>query len=89
MKTLPQNVTAYKRTPSFTNDTIPAGLLKHHSTAKDVWGLIQVESGSLEYVIGEDEVHTLSPGSNGVVEPTVTHQVRPVGAVSFFVEFYR
>jgi tellurite resistance-related uncharacterized protein len=89
MKDLPSDVAPYKRTPNFTKDTVPAGLLKDHSTAKGVWALIQIENGTLEYTIGEDEVHTLSPGTNGVVEPTVTHHIRPTGAVSFFVEFYR
>jgi tellurite resistance-related uncharacterized protein len=89
MKKLPKDVTAYKRTPSFTEEAVPAGLLKNHSIEKDVWGLIQVESGSLEYVIGDDEVHILMPGKAGVVEPTVTHHVNAIGPVSFFVEFYR
>jgi tellurite resistance-related uncharacterized protein len=89
MKELPENVVAYKRTPNFTEDTVPAGLLKDHTTAVGTWGLIQVENGTLEYIIGDDEAYTLSPDTNGVVEPTVVHHVRAVGPVSFFVEFYR
>jgi tellurite resistance-related uncharacterized protein len=89
MEQLPKNVAAYKRTPSFNAETIPAGLLKDHSTAEGVWGLIQVENGTLEYIIGDDEVHRLSPKTKGVVEPTVVHHVRADGPVSFFVEFYR
>jgi len=89
MKALPQNLVAYKRTPNFTEETVPASLLKDHTTAVGTWGLIQVENGTLEYIIGDDEAHTLSPDTNGVVEPTVVHHVRAVGPVSFFVEFYR
>jgi tellurite resistance-related uncharacterized protein len=89
MKELPGDVTPYKRTPNFTADTVPAGLLKDHSTAEGVWALIQVESGSIEYTIGDDEIHNLSPGTNGVVEPTVTHHIQLIGVASFFVEFYR
>ena len=43
----------------------------------------------LEYTIEDKEVHILSPGQDGVVEPTVSHHVRPLGKVSFFVEFYK
>ncbi|MBK17943.1 MAG: tellurite resistance protein [Rhodospirillaceae bacterium] len=89
METLPRNVTAYKRTPTFTEETVPGGLLKDHSTADGVWGLIQIESGKLEYTIGDDEIHELTPGNDGVVQPTVTHHIRPIGEVAFFVEFYK
>ena len=33
--------------------------------------------------------HLLSPKRIGVVEPEVPHEVEPVGAVRFFVEFLR
>ena len=89
LKQLPDTVTAYQRSNVFAQDTVPAGLLKDHSTKEGVWGLIQVQKGKLEYTIGDDEVHILTPGNNGVVEPAVTHHVRPLGEVSFFVEFYR
>ena len=42
MKDLPRYVTAYKRTPNFTEDTVPAGLLKALTTAKGTWALIQI-----------------------------------------------
>jgi tellurite resistance-related uncharacterized protein len=89
MKELPPDVTAYKRTESFTEDTVPKGLLADHRTAEGVWGLIQVEEGRLDYIIGDDDAVVLTQGRNGVVEPQVTHRVRPVGKVRFFVEFYR
>lgn len=89
MKALPSNVVAYKKTPLFTNATIPQGLLHDHRTKAGVWGLIQVEHGSLRYTINDKEVHILTPGYPGVVEPTVTHYVTPLEDVSFFVEFYR
>jgi tellurite resistance-related uncharacterized protein len=89
MKELPRNVVAYRRVGPFTETTVPAGLLRDHTTAGGVWGLIQVETGRLEYIIGDDELHLLSPGQNGVVEPAVSHHIRPLGEVSFFVEFFR
>lgn len=89
MKSLPADVTAYKRTPVFTQDTVPAGLLKDHTTKEGTWALIRVEEGRLGYVIEDGEAHILSPGRDGVVEPQVPHHIRPEGPVSFFIEFYR
>jgi tellurite resistance-related uncharacterized protein len=53
MKQLPENVVAYQHTPEFTNSTIPAGLLRAHSTKAGVWGLIVLLEGSLIYRILE------------------------------------
>ena len=89
MKNLPDNVVAYQRTNLFTQDSVPPGLLKNHSTKEGVWGLIQVENGQLEYTIENKEIHILTPEKSGVVEPTVTHHVKPLGEVLFSVEFYR
>jgi tellurite resistance-related uncharacterized protein len=38
MKALPKTVVAYKKTPEFTELTLPAGLLKDHQTKEGVWG---------------------------------------------------
>jgi tellurite resistance-related uncharacterized protein len=91
MKELPRNVSSYKKTPEFTERTIPAGLLKSHQTKEGTWGKIIVLSGLLEYRILEPEFEeiTLSPKTPGIVEPTVLHEVEPVGDVRFYVEFYR
>ena len=89
MKKLPDNVVAYQRTKLFTQDSVPPGLLKNHSTKEGVWGLIQIENGQLEYTIENKDVHILTPEKSGVVEPTVTHHVKPLGEVLFSVEFYR
>jgi tellurite resistance-related uncharacterized protein len=89
MKQLPQNVVAYRQVGPFTETTVPKGLLRDHTTADGVWALIQVEDGQLEYIIGDDKTHLLSPGLYGVIEPQALHRVRPIGHVSFFVEFYR
>ncbi len=88
MKSLPKNVQSYSRTATFTQETVPKGLLKDHTTKENVWGLIQVQDGKIEYTIG-NEVHILEPGRNGVIEPLVPHHIKPVGLVSFFVEFYK
>ncbi|MFN3196949.1 MAG: DUF1971 domain-containing protein [Bradymonadia bacterium] len=91
MKSLPEDVRPYKRTPSFTAETVPKGLLRQHNTKAGVWGRIYVEEGRLLYriLLPVMEEVELSPGVEGVVEPEVPHEVTPLGEVSFYVEFLR
>lgn len=91
MKALPFNVIAYKKTPVFTQETVPAALLKQHTTKEGSWAKIWVISGQIEYQILVDppEEHLLTPDLPGIVEPQTPHQVKPLGPVEFYVEFYR
>lgn len=47
----PSSAKPYKRTPVFTETSIPGALLAEHSKKEGVWGLIHVEEGSLHYLI--------------------------------------
>ena len=91
MKELPSNVEFYRRTPEFTETSVPKGLLRSHSTKPGTWGKIVVVEGALRYRIVEPDIeeHTLEPGDCGIVEPTIRHEVQPQHKVRFFVEFYR
>ncbi|WP_094556566.1 DUF1971 domain-containing protein [Synechococcus sp. 1G10] len=91
MKHIPDNVSSYRRTPNFTQDTIPIGLLHSHNTKDGVWGKIVVIEGQLRYRILDPDLEEilLGPELSGVVEPTVKHEVEPLGEVRFYVEFYR
>lgn len=91
MKSLPPDAVAYKATPEFDQDTIPAALLGSHTTKAGTWGRIVVSRGRLLYRILEPALseHWLEPGRDGVVEPTVRHEVEPHGEVRFHVEFLR
>jgi len=91
MKELPSTVSAYRQTPVFDENSVPAGLLKSHSTKTGVWGKIIVLEGKLIYRILEPDVEEilLTPETAGVVEPTFKHEVVPVQGVRFYVEFYR
>lgn len=91
MKNLPPGVSSYKSTPEFTNETVPKGLLRAHQTKEGTWGKIVVLEGQLSYRILEPELEelVLSKEKSGVVEPTVLHEVEPIGEVKFYVEFYR
>nr|WP_314444061.1 DUF1971 domain-containing protein [uncultured Sphingomonas sp.] len=94
MNELPSGLEAYKRTPVFTEETVPAGLLKDHSTKGGTWGLIHVEEGCLRYFVTDQarpssSVDLKPDGPAGVVEPTIIHRVEPLGSVRFWVEFWR
>jgi tellurite resistance-related uncharacterized protein len=91
MKTLPKKLVAYKRTPEFTDLSVPEGLLHAHTTKAGVWGKIVVLAGHLTYRILEPAIAEipLSPDVHGVVEPTIKHEVVPQPGVRFYVEFYR
>lgn len=89
MKSLPENVTPYKQTPEFTEITVPNGLLNSHQTKEAVWGKIVILEGQLQYkIIEPEEIILLDVNNHGVVEPTVLHEVKPLGKVRFYVEFY-
>jgi tellurite resistance-related uncharacterized protein len=91
---LPPDVHAYMRTPEFTEATVPAGLLRAHDTKPGVWGRIHVLEGRLAYRVTDlrrpASERILTPeGDPGVVEPTIRHEVEPIGPVRFYVEFHR
>jgi tellurite resistance-related uncharacterized protein len=91
---LPAGLEAYRRTPEFSEASVPNGLLQAHSTKAGVWGLIRVLEGQLLYqVTDHGRVPTqrlLAAGDTpGLVEPEILHHVEPKGRVRFFVEFYR
>lgn len=90
MKTIPDNFESYSRTPDFSEESVPKGLLRGHQTKEGAWAKIEVLQGQLLYRILEPEVEEvmLSPGTPGFIEPAVLHEVVPQGQVSFFVEFY-
>jgi tellurite methyltransferase len=88
MAPLPSGLTAYKRTDTFTEQTVPAALTRDHRTKPRVWARIVVEHGKLEYVCARG-TFVLKPGVAGIVEPESPHHVRPLEPVRFHVEFLR
>jgi len=88
------DLTPYKRTAEFTEASVPAGLLRAHSTKDGVWGRIHVLEGRLAYRVADPRrppsEQILTPGAEpGLIEPTILHEVEPLGAVRFYVEFLR
>lgn len=91
---LPDGAEPYKRTATFTETTVPAALLKDHSTKPGTWGLICVEQGRLRYAVTDparpSSESIVTPSTPpGLVEPAILHRVEPLGAVRFHVEFFR
>ena len=91
MKILPANLSPVRKTPEFDEHSVPQGLLKAHQTKEGVWGKIVVIEGRLQYKITEpeEEIIILGPEKFGVVEPTILHEVKPLGPVRFYVEFFQ
>jgi tellurite resistance-related uncharacterized protein len=86
---IPDGYSVSRRTPEFDEHSVPAGLLRNHTTKRGVWGRIIVTRGQVNYIVdGVDEVFELTPGVAGVVVPERPHRVEPVGAVTFHVEFW-
>ncbi len=89
MDALPNGLEPYRRTPLFDQDSLPAGLRREHRTKAGVWALIHVVEGRLLYrILAPREECVLSPGTPGIVAPEQPHEVEPLGAVRFFVEFH-
>lgn len=80
---------AYKTTPIFDQQTLPAALRNAHRTKAGVWGIIRVLEGEVRYVIEESSTETiLTPALPGLVRPEQLHHVEPLGSMRMRVEFY-
>ena len=91
---LPDGLERTRRTPDFTEQTVPAALLADHNLKEGSWGLIHVEAGQLRYHVTDSRREALTvvltpETPPAVIEPTILHHVEPLGDVRFHVEFWR
>lgn len=89
MPSLPEGAHVYKTSPTYTEVTVPDGLLTDHRLRAGTWARIVVEEGKLLYALSDD-THAgwmLRPGIDGIVAPTVSHFVLPSGKLRFHIEF--
>lgn len=87
---IPAGYVVSRRTPVFTQETVPPALLSAHQTKGGAWALIHVLEGKLRYCIeSPPSERILEPGQPGVIEPEVRHRVEPIGPVRFYLEFHR
>ena len=90
MKTLPGSLSPIRKTPEFDETSIPRGLLKAHQTKEGLWGKIVILEGELQYKINQpEEIIILDIDNYGVIEPAILHEVKPLGTVKFYIEFYQ
>jgi len=86
---IPEGYVAERRTPEFTQDTMPAALRQGHETMRGAWATINILEGRLRYLVEDPPSESiLEPGQPGVVEPGVRHRVEPLGPVRFYLEFH-
>ncbi len=87
---LPADARPYRRTPTFTEATVPAALTREHSTKAGVWGLLTVLAGELLFVVPEEGLElVLGPAHQAVIKPEQVHYVRPAEGAEFYVEFWK
>lgn len=87
---LPPGLTFRRKTPVFTEASLPDALTKDHTTKAGVWGVIHVERGRLRYSVpSEGSAVELEAGGTAIVAPEVPHRVAPLGEVSFYVAFWQ
>ena len=88
--TLPEGAVKAGSTPSMTEETVVAGILKKHLAPKGKFGYLVVEEGSLQFVWEDDEDNILDadPEHPIVIFPERYHHVSITGKVRFRVEFY-
>ena len=86
---LPPGLEAYRRTPIFTETTLPTGLRHRHQTKSGVWAAITIVDGRLRFRRLDPPAETiLDAATPGIVAPEEPHEVEPLGPVRFFIEFY-
>ena len=88
---LPEGLDFARRTPTFDETSVPAGLRAAHKVADRVWGRLLVESGELGFVFEDEPGHVrrLGTGDDQVIPPGRLHHVVVDGPVRFHVEFHR
>ena len=90
-RALPGGLVLVRTTPEFTEETVPAALLRAHRVAEGVWGRLVVIEGAVEFVFeDEPELRTrLTAGTSIAIPPKRPHRVVLVGPARFAVEFHR
>ena len=88
---IPDGFELARTTPTFDNDTVPAGLLAAHRVADGVWGRLIVHTGRVGFVFEDDPepIAVLDAGNSVVIPSGRLHHVELDHPATFAVEFYR
>lgn len=87
----PDGLEAYRSTAEFTVASVPAGLLRDHSTRAGTWGRIEVLSGDVTYVTAapSDRRLVLDTGDSAMIPPELPHHVALSAHARFRVVFLK
>jgi tellurite resistance-related uncharacterized protein len=87
---LPEDLTLARTTPTFDKNSVPRGLLKAHQIAAQVWGVLRVLDGDLEFTLDDSgETRSLTAGEHQVIPPELRHHVLvTTERTRFHIEFY-
>ncbi len=88
---IPPEYSLVRTSREFTDENAPAGLLRAHKLAADVWGRLQVLSGRVVFVLEASPFDTVSVSAGDYVDipPEVFHRVELLGDARFVIEFFR
>lgn len=86
---LPEGLEVYKRTPVFTEESLPAGLRREHTTRAGVWARIEILDGVVDYVVSApvSASFRLDPSRPGIVAPLLPHHLETSGPFRLRVSF--
>lgn len=88
---LPDDVVPYRTSDVFTEDTLPDGLRRIHTTQPGVWVRVDLEAGELTLHLPDaDLAWPLRSGQPGVIPPETRHAIAPKdGPLRFTLTFFR
>ena len=87
--TIPVDAEYVRTTPTFTETTVPPGLLNDHRVAAGAWAKLEVVSGALAIVFSPDGPIHLGAGDEQVIPPERPHHLVIDGPAVFHLHFYR
>jgi tellurite methyltransferase len=87
---LPEGLRWVRTGAAWDERTMPAGLRRAHCVGAGTWGRIVVHAGRLRFVAATTPAIDveLKAGSKQAIPPEILHEVEPLGAVRFSVEFF-
>jgi tellurite resistance-related uncharacterized protein len=88
---LPAGLRLARTTDVFDNDTVPAGLLRAHRVADDVWGRLVVHAGVVTFFFEDQPEDPIlaGPDESIVIPPGRPHHIELGRSTRFAVEFHR
>jgi tellurite resistance-related uncharacterized protein len=89
--TMPSEFVLVRTSKEFTAETVPAGLLRAHKLASDVWGRLRVLSGRVvfAYEASPYDAVSLAVGDSVDIPPDALHSVELLTDARFVIEFFR